>query len=246
MAAPGPGVKEEGPEVAVETKEAQPASAVSPGGVRKLVPHPTLNTDNLRDEVLDVATRELDEFQNVWIFLNAHHLHNPVQFAEDLEKAFPRQPDLHYLPNYKLPPSSEEFLLHLSDFSWAPESSSRSAPFRSQTLLLLDEFLTNTFVTEGDPLLLSQSSDPERQYQWTTFVKGSARSGAALFLCSLCLKYHWDLSVLHPGLQKSLTVIRCKHASCGSDRCSIALENARLSARGSLRKFLADVRCHFV
>ena len=196
--------------------------------------HEPLTPENFRETILEVAEKELSYRKNVWNYLNAHHLPNLEKFAQDLMEKFPAQPDYTYVTSHHLP--SEEFVLHLKDVSWDPCSSTKPAPFQSQTALLLDEYLTNSFITDGDPLLLAQGPDVGRSEFWTVFVKGSARSGTALFLASLAMRYQWGLATLHPALQKSLTFVRGKRSGCNSDTCSIALENARLSARGSLRK----------
>ena len=198
--------------------------------------HEAINRDNFRDIVLMVAGEELSKHNHAWNYLDHHHGHNRDEFAQQLADHFPPLPGIMYHKSHKLPPPPEVLFLQLADLSWDAKSSTKPPPFRVTTMSLLDEFLTNTFLTSGDPLLLWQSADPGSSVAWAHYVKGACRSATALLLASLCMRYQWDIGNLSPPLQESLCSVCVQQATCGSDIASVALANARLSYRGSLRK----------
>lgn len=74
------------------------------------------------------------------------------------------------------------------------------------------------------------------QVFWTSFVKGAARSATALFLASEAIRRNWHLELLCPHLQRSLLAVSARRGAMTTDAESIALQNARLSARGAVRK----------
>ena len=71
---------------------------------------------------------------------------------------------------------------------------------------------------------------------WTTYVKGSARACALLFLASQVIERQWDLTCLAPDLQRSLTAIFARRAVMTTDIQSVALANAKFSQQGGIRK----------
>lgn len=226
----GAGVKEESQVAGLVDTDMKPEI------VAGLVQHEAINRDNFRDIVLMVAGEELSKHNHAWNYLDHHHGHNRDEFAQQLADHFPPLPGIMYHKSHKLPPPPEVLFLQLADLSWDAKSSTKPPPFRVTTMSLLDEFLTNTFLTSGDPLLLWQSADPGSSVAWAHYVKGACRSATALLLASLCMRYQWDIGNLSPPLQESLCSVCVQQATCGSDIASVALANARLSYRGSLRK----------
>lgn len=118
-----------------------------------------------------------------------------------------------------------QFVVHLNDLSWDEQSSPKPPPFRTQSELLLDEFLTNGCVTQTDPLQVWEAPDSRSTMtnQWVSYVKGAARSATMLFLASFSIRYHWDFGSLFPELQRSMCAIHCRRGDCASDIASVAL-----------------------
>ena len=78
---------------------------------------------------------------------------------------------------------------------------------------------------------------------WTSYVKGMARACCALVVAGLVL----DAGTAHPvaapaapvpagSLEASLAAVHIRRGLSAIDRASVALENARLSARGAIRR----------
>ena len=123
--------------------------------------------------------------------------------------------------------------------AWEKFASSEPAPYKSVCELLLDEILTNGFVTKNDPLQLSGKSADESHGEFFSlcYVKAASRSATLLALLdqvrlSFGLKI-WDL---YPGLADSVVRIHAAKVLGDNDPVSIALKNASLSLRGSIRR----------
>ncbi len=92
-------------------------------------------------------------------------------------------------------------------------------------------------VLPGDPLLLAPAPDEEHGPRpfWASYVKGMARATTALALLSLAFEPGGPLPAGNCFLQ-SVAVVHCRRGIAAVDRATVALENARLSARGSIRR----------
>lgn len=90
-------------------------------------------------------------------------------------------------------------------------------------------------IVQGDPILLVERPDAF-DYFWTNYVKGAARSATLLMLASVVMEQGWDLSILNPALQASMVTIFARHELMIADSEAVAFANARLSARGSIRR----------
>lgn len=109
---------------------------------------------------------------------------------------------------------------------------------------LVDEFLTNGFLTASEPLIVYQSDTYPGKVEnqqgapifFSHYVKGAARASTVLMLAHLLCKLKLDVASLSPRLFQSLLVIHCTETTCPTDATSIALENAALSARGDIRR----------
>ena len=74
------------------------------------------------------------------------------------------------------------------------------------------------------------------EFGWATYIKGAARSSVALMLAHTCLSRNLSLQALRPGLWNSLCPVQCKMGSMSNDIISVAMLNASLSSRGSIRR----------
>ena len=74
------------------------------------------------------------------------------------------------------------------------------------------------------------------EFGWATYIKGAARSSVALMLAHTCLSRNLSLQALRPGLWNSLCAVQCKMGSMSNDIISVAMLNASLSSRGSIRR----------
>ena len=200
------------------------------------VPHEQLTKDNFRDEILAVAKVELGRYGNPWAYLNAFYGAESDSFTQDLKDYFPRDGGLQYHNGHVLPPRETTFRLSLWDLSWKAESSTKPPPFLCTTMSLMDVILTDCFQTSTQPLTLHEGPQRDTSQQWVHYVKGACRSATALVLASLAIRYQWDLPALSPCLQASLCTIHAQNAACGSDAAAVALENARQSHAGAIRR----------
>ena len=246
-----PGVKEE-PDAgmalaAVQKKEEeqQPVEAkveVAPGA---------LTPDTFRSSALKVLDELLEKFGGPVQYLQSELGSEPgpawAKFAEELQVAFPCRPDLSYISGPVLPKqqlAGDTFKLSLWQLGWTAGVSTKPITYSVTAKALLDEFLVNSAITETEPLLLYQGPDTglakdsaDNPIFFTHYVKGAARATSMLFLAHVVLhKLRADLESLQPGLYRSLTVLYGRVASAATDAQSIAVENARLSSRGAIRK----------
>ena len=102
--------------------------------------------------------------------------------AADLERHFPRRPDLTYVDGLQYPPGCQgqasAIKLSLWQLGWHPDCSSKPPTFKPAAWKLVDEFLTHSFITASDNLLLYQSeSYPGRMEN---------QQDAPIFVYSLC------------------------------------------------------------
>ena len=199
---------------------------------------PPLQPETFRDEALAILSEDLRKWNGP-----AQYLQKKFETAEERDKfkdalnlAFPQRPELIYHGSSILPGSLDtEMILQLSDLGFTENTSTKPPPFLRTCLLLLDEFLTNTVQTQREPLLLSQGGGKEASF-WACYVKGSARSCTMLYLAAQVIQRRWQLSVLHPDLLHSMTAVYAKRGILTSDSQSIALQNAKLSQQGSIRR----------
>ena len=199
-----------------------------------------LQPESFRDNALSQLSAEMKYWHGPSQFLRAHYKtpEDIANFQAALDAHFPARPELQYLASPTLPLNTDERVcLRLSDLGFNATQSSKPPPFLHTCLELLDEFLTNSVVTDSDPLLLYQGPDegPGTPF-WTHFVKGAARTSTMLFLAAQVIERGWCLDTLAPDLQRSLTAIFARRELLSSDSQSIALTNAKLSQSGSIRK----------
>ena len=134
---------------------------------------------------------------------------------------------------------------------FSPDCSLKPAPGADLFLQLSAQILQDGFVTAGDPLLVVQSRDPANSTKavqlWSGdggqplgtfslgYLKGMARATAALALLHRIFVLEVDLKSVHPVLHESIRAVSVHHVSMGS-KLAEALQNMKLSARGSIRK----------
>ena len=170
------------------------------------------------------------------------------QFAKDLQLHFPKQHDLVYLEGCTLPRGADPsttFKLNLWHLGWIDGCSTKPPTFKITANLLLDEYLTNSVQTASEPLLLYQGAEDQvykcsvtQELFFSCYVKGAARATSLLMLAHVAtyvLKMDL-LDTFSPALFQSMLAVTCRLGIAATDQTSIALENARLSARGSIRE----------
>ena len=212
---------------------------------------PALQPENFRDVLCLVTDRLLDQFggpvQYLESLLGRERCEAWTTFAEALQQHFPPQPDLTYQTQSTFDGQSQSgsvFNLSLWQLGWGKTCSSKPPTFKVVARKLIDEFLTHSFVTEGDPLLLYQHNTENlaedaqgRPIFYTCYIKGAARATSILFLAHVLIMHlKADVPSLQPSLQQSLTRIMARISLVATDAASVALENAKLSARGDIRQ----------
>ncbi|CAE7709399.1 unnamed protein product [Symbiodinium sp. CCMP2592] len=194
-------------------------------------PHETVTDENFRDVVLDIFEKEVNRFKNCWAYLDHFHKDRSA-FADQLRALFPQKPEVEYLLSYVIP-STGNFSVSLWHLNWGPDCSTKPVPDRVTVRSLLDEYLTSGVATRAEPLMVYQAQDPGRNDFILHFAKGAARSAACLVLASLVMRYGFHLKTF---VQESMCEIHVTQADCGCDIASVALFNAKMSARGDIRK----------
>lgn len=209
--------------------------------------------ENFREVLLRVCDLLLDHHGGPVQYLQSELGAEPnaawTAFAADLERRFPRRPDLTYVDGLQYPAGCQgqasAIKLSLWQLGWHPDCSSKPPTFKPAARKLVDEFLTHSFITASDNLLLYQSeSYPGRMENqqgapifFTHYVKGAARASTILMLAHvLVCKMDLDVASLNPRLYDSMLAVFCKESDIPTDAVAIALENATLSARGDIRK----------
>ena len=196
-----------------------------------------LTTTNYKSVVYEVGKAVLKEYGGPQQYLQAKVQENYADFASFLDTAYPLRMDVKYatsIPNN----TTEKACVHLKDLGFSKDKSTKPAPFLDASIPLLDEIITNGFVSEHDPLLVWDGAGgrPDEQPFWLYWVKGALRSSTVLFLAALCPEKGWDLSAVAPGLSSSMACIYIRRSTLATDLAAIALENAQLSARGNIRR----------
>ncbi|CAK9040562.1 unnamed protein product [Durusdinium trenchii] len=144
--------------------------------------------------------------------------------------------------------------MHLGSFSFSTAASVRGCPENDVVLKLMDEIMVDGFVTQGDPLLLTQPADLLAEVEeglmgpWARaghsslrpmtvgYYKGRTRVTVLLAILSL-LRDHVNpnLAEVHSKLHQSVQVILGKRVQLPSKKDEL-LGNFKLSVRGSIRK----------
>ena len=174
-------------------------------------------------------------------------------FAHYLWTTYPERDDLLYCHDARLPATSEEqlaesppTLVHLTSCGFEEDCSLRPPTAQETAELLVDEIMADGFITSGQPLLVLQSHTPTRTYdkfegELETFslgyLKGMCRVSTVLTIIHRSWKCGYDLAVVHPTLHKTLFTIYVHHVPQNS-KLDEALQNMKLSARGSIRKMV--------
>lgn len=238
---------------ACKKEESEPSEQV---GVKVEALPLVITEANFREVALNACQKQLETFggpvQYLKQHLGAHGSEKWMAFADQLSSAFPRRPDVAYLDGTVLPRVLDEshvFRVSLWQLGFIDCCSSTKPPtFRVTASSLIDEYLTNSFLTAGDPLLLYQQPEelpaemqipesPGQCYFWTHYLKGAARATSMLMLAHVMLNIlQIDVSLVNPNLHQSMLTVHCRFGTAASDLASIAMENARFSARGSIRK----------
>ena len=121
--------------------------------------------ENFREVLLRVCDLLLDHHGGPVQYLQSELGAEPIAawtaFAADLERRFPRRPDLTYVDGLQYPAGCQgqasAIKLSLWQLGWHPDCSSKPPTFKPAARKLVDEFLTHSFITASDNLLLYQS-----------------------------------------------------------------------------------------
>ena len=129
-------------------------------------------------------------------------------------------------------------------FSFNAGASSKAAPYRTTATSVVDEYLTNTFLTRGDPSFVYALTS---EHPWVVdsdihllgYVEGAARTTTAMALAYLMLGLYGDAGVCHginPAFWESLTNVWVKWDVHNPSLEQVAFLYAKLSSRGAIRK----------
>ena len=72
-------------------------------------------------------------------------------FAGVLQDTFPKRPDVMYQEGPSCPNDQTVVYLHLTDLGFGKEASTKPPPYAHTCRQLMDEYLVNNFITDGQP-----------------------------------------------------------------------------------------------
>ena len=165
------------------------------------------------------------------------------EFAIRLEHSFPREAsrDADYVKG-QLPDHRWDVLLHCSDLGFQAHCSSKLPPYAGTVRQLAEEIAMQGFASEAEPLLLVDTSSSAAVLSvgasptfWVSYVKGMARATTLLCIADCLIQAGYDTKNA-PRIQSTFGIIHARRHMAAMDKAAIALENARLSAAGSIRK----------
>ena len=136
---------------------------------------------------------------------------------------------------------STTFKLNLWHLGWVDGFSTKPPTFKITANQLVDEYLTSSVQSASEPLLLYQGPEDQVHTQeplfFSCYVKGAARATTLLMLAHVTMYVvKVGLDTFSPALFQSMLAVTCRLGIAATDQTSIALENARPSARGSSGK----------
>ncbi|CAK9118015.1 unnamed protein product [Durusdinium trenchii] len=211
---------------------------------------PALQPENFREQVLHITDHILDTVGGPVQYLEKVLGSSPgpgwTEFTTALRDTFPQRPDLTYWQQPALPSTGETFNMSLWHLGWTKDCSSKPATFKVTARRLIDEFLTHSFVSDGDPILLCQGptdgvfEDHASPLFFTHYVKGAARATSVLFLAHVLI-FHLkaDVASLNPALWASLQRLACRMSLVATD-ASISLLLAHASHFGEATAFTGE------
>ena len=204
-----------------------------------------VTTENYKNVITGIGKAVMEKFGGPQQYLEATVGKNRQGFLEYLQATYIPRMDVHYVDG-KLPMDTNTIVsCHVWDLGFSTGTSTKPPTYQQTANLLLDQILTNGFVSQHDPLLVWEGlpqGDLESQENgsfkafWLSYVKGAARSTTVLFLCQLCRENNWNLEIIAPEIHQSLCCIYVRRQTMATDLGAIALENAKLSARGAIRR----------
>ena len=123
----------------------------------------------------------------------------------------------------------------LTDFGYQSACTTKPLPFKSVVTSLAAEYDVDGYVTQSEPLRSFVRDTPPGPFQLLGHVKGMARHTTVLVGCMWCWLMNVAIDLYFPELARTgrevYTTVE-KHTTM----LSVALKNATLSFRGSLRK----------
>ena len=170
------------------------------------------------------------------------------QFGDALMTLFPPRENITYQEKGPIPKSEntvggkmESFCLHPALFAWGDDSSVKSRPEICTSLRLLQEYLMDGFLTNAEPLHITELMVSAEEYNLGLcsigYIKGQARMTTLLCILSRVI----DMSAV-PSMQQSLPklyessrTIWCYRFHFENKRAEL-FSNFATSARGAIRK----------
>ena len=171
-------------------------------------------------------------------------------YAARLHEIVPSRPDIMYQTSDAIAPG-QVVHVHVSALGFGPHASPKPLAEASTCRKLAAEILQDGFQSELEPLICVQPPVLKSNLLWTPwvtaeapdaslplfslgYVKGQARSVTMLSLLMLCIARDVNMDLL-PFLVSSASAI-CVRVEAMPSKLQLALENAKLSTRGAIRK----------
>ena len=183
-----------------------------------------VTTENYKNVITGIGKAVMEKFGGPQQYLEATVGKNRQGFLEYLQATYIPRMDVHYVDG-KLPMDTNTIVsCHVWDLGFSTGTSTKPPIYQQTANLLLDEILTNGFVSQHDPLLVWEGlpqGDLESQENgsfkafWLSYVKGAARSTTVLFLCQLLQGEQLELGNHSPRDPSVLVLHLCPTADHG-------------------------------
>lgn len=143
----------------------------------------------------------------------------------------------YWTPDKGIPYSDTTLLVgHASTFGFDSKTSSKPFPFANTCILLAQEMDKDGYVTQSEPLRCFHRSEADNGNQFSIgYVKGFARQSTFLFGCLAVYQTRQKMVDIFPKLCQTASKVYF-HLENHTTLTSVALRNAQLSHRGSIRK----------
>ena len=251
-ASPAEAAKVDDSWMAAKPETAHSATSGTEALMRMALPALTVTQENFKEVMYSTCAQFLENFGGPYQYLKFWLGEEPsqewIKFADELQTHFPKRNDYRYLEGCHLPRDTSPhstFQVPLWSLGWSTHCSTKPPPYKITALQLVDEYLTNTFETGHEALNLFQGPDQglcvhpisNEPLFFSHYVKGAARATSILMLAHVAIVHlKVEIASMHPTLYHSMLGVTCRLGMAATDPSTIALENARLSAAGSIRK----------
>ena len=124
-----------------------------------------VTTENYKNVITGIGKAVMEKFGGPQQYLEATVGKNPQGFLEYLQATYSPRMDVHYYVDGKLPTDTNTIIAcHVWDLGFSTSTSTKPPTYQQTANLLLDEILTNGFVSQHDPLTMEVRTMARRPF----------------------------------------------------------------------------------